>query len=32
MDLPKKKLGNMTGSNTTWGVFKAYEFFFVLGI
>ena len=28
MDLPKKKLRNMTGRNTTWGVFKAYAFFF----
>ncbi len=27
MDLPKKKLTNMTGRNTTWGVFKAYVFF-----
>ena len=27
MDLPKKKLRNMTGRNTTWGVFKAYVVF-----
>ncbi len=27
IDLPKKKLRNMTGRNTTCGVFKAYAFF-----
>ncbi len=28
MDLLKKKLRNTTGGNTTWGVFKAYAFFY----
>ncbi len=28
IDLPQKKLRHMTGRNTTWGVFKAYAFFF----
>ncbi len=34
MDLPKKKLSNTctTGENTTWGVFKAYAFFFTYGL
>ena len=27
MDPPKEKLRNMTGRNTTWGVFKVYAFF-----
>ncbi len=27
MNLPKNKLENMTGMNTTWGVFKVYVFF-----
>ncbi len=30
MDLPKKKLMDTTGRNTTWGVFKAYVVFFLM--
>ncbi len=30
MDLPKKKLRNTTGRNTTWGVFIVYAFFYVM--
>ena len=30
LDLPKKKLRNMTVRNTTWGVFKAYSVSFLL--
>ena len=29
MDMPRKKLGNPTDRNTTWGVFRAYAFFFL---
>ena len=29
-DLPKRKLRNMTGRRTTWGVFKAYVVFFYI--
>ncbi len=32
MIMSKKKLKNPTGSNMTWGVFKAHAFFFCLKV